>query len=70
MQQYKAQPKLNDFLRDNPNCNKEDYNTRFIGRKKDSHRKMKSAFNNSVFKPYRNQVDITLANRICPPIKK
>ncbi len=66
---YKKQPKLTDFLRDNINLTAKDYNSFFIGKKKDHHRKIKSMFHNGVFKPYVKQVDIKLANVICPSIR-
>jgi len=67
MKNYKKQPTLNTFLSENSNSTKADYTTLFIGDKKDSHRKIKSAFHNNVNKPYQLQVDKALASRILNP---
>jgi hypothetical protein len=52
------QPTLSDFLKQNPNQTEKDYSTRFIGRYKNHHRKIKRMFHSLKTTKFKNnQVD-------------
>ncbi len=52
------QPKLRDFLKQNPGSNEKDYNTRYIGDYRGHHRKIKRMFySNGIGKQRANQID-------------
>lgn len=69
MKQYKQQPSLEQFLKDNVNMSKKDYNEIFVGRYRGHHRKIKRMFNNPNIK-LKSQVSSSMSRKILSPTDK
>lgn len=69
MKQYKNQPSIQQFLKDNPSCSRSDYDTMFKGKYRGHIKRLKSMFNNPKLKQEK-QVTSHMAKKILSPTDK